>query len=117
RSMDHNSYALASAWWRRLLTDPVHRDRIRPLQRLKAAYCYARSGQSTLAETLARELDGDVTIAGRPVRADHWLSQQSLPVSQILAATTVPVVGGSADRNGIARGSAPLLRHPVWTVS
>lgn len=117
RSMDQGGYDLAAMYWRRLLDEPAHRDRLRPMQRLKAALAFQRSGHPELAEALVHELKGrTLTVAGQSVQPELWLAQHATAGAGIKLAGA-PVVGGAPCRNGVARGSAPLLRHPVWTAS
>lgn len=116
---DHACDELAWSWWRRVLAEPGHRERMQPAQYVQAAWCCRRLGRDETARAILEALPGDqsVTLGGR-----NWAIRE---LSQRLARVPVVrgsdadalVVAGRIDRNGIGSGSAPALTRPLWQSS
>lgn len=115
---DNGEAGLAARMWNRLLSCPVHQNRLTPEMLLKAGVANRLAHEDAEPSTLARQLKGSerVKVAGRPVDPSAWLSQAKLNHLFERPLADWPIMLGNAERNPAPNGSAPLL-HPNWTRS
>jgi outer membrane protein assembly factor BamB len=118
REMDHGRFALAASLWSQLLGTPAHRQRVRPMHRLRAAFCLRMIGDTAAARKLIQQLGGEgIRISGRDLAPEEWLEQAVQSGRRLLAARGNFVVCGGPCRNGVASGTVPALVRPAWSAS
>ncbi|MBI5760395.1 MAG: hypothetical protein HZA46_17910, partial [Planctomycetales bacterium] len=113
--LDHGAPARSAAHWDQLFATPSHLKRIQPQQRMQAAIAYARCGRATDARRIAGNLAPElVATARRGASFEQWL-QARATTTDATALAIGGLVAGAPHRNGIASGTAPVFRTPVWS--
>lgn len=111
RWADHGNFELAAACWQRLLDEPVHRQRLKPLDLVAAAACLSNAGRSDASRDLVESLSSTpLTIGEREITPRVW-------IRELAAARRAdsPVPGPRSPVPTLA-GSIPALGHPLWTI-
>lgn len=112
---DHARYESAARCWGRLLSVNVHRPKITPIHRLKAATVYRRCGLLDRANAVLADANVLPTVVGGEMReSGNWLTQVGFRHHSAKSRQDWRMVMGAPSRVAGGEGSFPYIR-PLWT--